>query len=132
MQLPLAPWYQRGYRRDEVDALLRRFAYELRQRERELEAAWAESQRIKRALRLWQSERADAAAPESAVRTHQGHAKRTTTRRRVRRTTLPKRLPSELVAGPEQILGPATHHRDTPDSSGRTARSIAPHPGHER
>ncbi|SCG68012.1 DivIVA domain-containing protein [Micromonospora coxensis] len=75
VRLPLAAWYQRGYRREEVDALLHRLAYELRARGRELEEARAENQRIKRALRTWQSERAGGAK-----------SKRTTTARRVRRT----------------------------------------------
>ncbi|MDM4781185.1 MULTISPECIES: DivIVA domain-containing protein [unclassified Micromonospora] len=106
VRLPPAPWY----RRDEVDALLHRLAYELGERARELEIAWAESQRIKRALRLWQSERAGSGA----------HARRTTTGRRVRRTTLPKRLPSESAAGSAGAPGRhvATHRTDTEDSAG--------------
>ncbi|MEU1964455.1 DivIVA domain-containing protein [Micromonospora sediminicola] len=105
VRLPLAPWYQRGYRRDEVDALLHRLAYELGERGRELEIAWAESQRIKRALRVWQSERAGSGA----------QARRTTTGRRVRRTTMPKRLPTEHAASSAGIPGAhaATHRTDT-------------------
>ncbi|TDB75843.1 DivIVA domain-containing protein [Micromonospora sp. KC723] len=83
VRLPLAAWYQRGYRREEVDALLHRLAYELDVRERGLEEARAETQRIKRALRNWQSERAGIGAK----------SKRTTTGRRPRRSTVQRKQP---------------------------------------
>ncbi|TDC81825.1 DivIVA domain-containing protein [Micromonospora sp. KC606] len=89
VRLPLAAWYQRGYRREEVDALLHRLAYELRARDRGLEEARAENQRIKRALRNWQSERAGAGAK----------AKRATTGRRPRRNTVQKLQPAQVPGG---------------------------------
>ncbi|SCF34644.1 hypothetical protein GA0074695_5870 [Micromonospora viridifaciens] len=46
---------RRGYQVDDVDALLHRLAYELRERSRERDEARAESRRIKHALRSWQS-----------------------------------------------------------------------------
>ncbi|MGB2567639.1 DivIVA domain-containing protein [Micromonospora citrea] len=85
VRLPPAAWYERGYRREEVDALLHRLAYELRARGRELEEARAENQRIKRALRTWQSERASGAK-----------SRRATTGRRVRRTQ-PRKAPAEAA-----------------------------------
>ncbi|MCW3815845.1 DivIVA domain-containing protein [Micromonospora sp. DR5-3] len=52
LRLPTA---RRGYRVDEVDALLHRLAYELHRRTGERDEARAENQRIKDALRRWQS-----------------------------------------------------------------------------
>ncbi|MFR9780284.1 DivIVA domain-containing protein [Micromonospora sp. MS34] len=49
------PTGRRGYRVDDVDALLHRLAYELRERARERDEARAENRRIKDALRRWQS-----------------------------------------------------------------------------
>lgn len=42
-------------RREDVDALLHRLAYELSERARERDEARVENQRIKNALRNWQS-----------------------------------------------------------------------------
>ncbi|MFG3685464.1 hypothetical protein [Micromonospora sp. NPDC047740] len=53
--IPLTRRGRRGYRVDEVDALLHRLAYELRVRSRERDEARAENRRIKDALRRWQS-----------------------------------------------------------------------------
>lgn len=52
LRLPTA---RRGYRVEDVDALLHRLAYELRERVRERDEARAENRRIKDALRRWQS-----------------------------------------------------------------------------
>ncbi|SCF41391.1 hypothetical protein GA0074696_5529 [Micromonospora purpureochromogenes] len=52
--LPLTRRGRRGYR--DVDALLHRLAFELGKRSRQLEDVRAENQRIKRALRTWQSD----------------------------------------------------------------------------
>ncbi|MER5332908.1 DivIVA domain-containing protein [Micromonospora sp. NPDC002717] len=49
---------RRGYRVDEVDALLHRLAHELRDRTRQLDLSRAENQRIKEALRTWQTRHA--------------------------------------------------------------------------
>ncbi|MGB2567652.1 DivIVA domain-containing protein [Micromonospora citrea] len=67
--LPRTPLGRRGYRPADVDALLHRLAHELRERTRERDRAYAENQRIKDALRTWQSAR-------TAVR--QGHDTRRT------------------------------------------------------
>ncbi|MFI9639409.1 hypothetical protein ACIG87_04960 [Micromonospora sp. NPDC051925] len=50
LAVPLAPRHRRGYRTDDVDALLHR-------RIRERDEAFTENQRIKNALRTWQSAR---------------------------------------------------------------------------
>ncbi|MEV6515473.1 hypothetical protein AB0M37_06750 [Micromonospora chalcea] len=59
IELPLSPRLRRGYRVEDVDAVLHRFAYELAERSRQLRLADAENRRIKTALRNWQSECAD-------------------------------------------------------------------------
>ncbi|MEU5907756.1 DivIVA domain-containing protein [Micromonospora sp. NPDC047467] len=56
--LPLTWYGQRGYRPDDVHALLDRLAFELGERSRQLDQAHAENERIKNALRAWQTERA--------------------------------------------------------------------------
>lgn len=55
LPLPLTRLGRRGYRVDEVDALLHRLAYELRERTNQLTEVRAENWRIKNALRSWQS-----------------------------------------------------------------------------
>ncbi|SCG43469.1 hypothetical protein [Micromonospora halophytica] len=55
--LPRTPLGRRGYRPADVDALLHRLTHELRERTRERDRAYAENQRIKNALRTWQSAR---------------------------------------------------------------------------
>ncbi|SBT54923.1 DivIVA domain-containing protein [Micromonospora narathiwatensis] len=49
------PVTRRGYRIDEVDALLHRLAFELGERTRQLTEVCAENRQIKDALRSWQS-----------------------------------------------------------------------------
>ncbi|MET8909183.1 hypothetical protein [Micromonospora sp. NPDC004551] len=56
LALPLTRRWWRGYQVDEVDALLHRLAFELQRRTRERDEMRAENQRIKGALRAWQSE----------------------------------------------------------------------------
>ncbi|GAA4565659.1 DivIVA domain-containing protein [Micromonospora sp. 4G57] len=56
VDLPRTSLGRRGYRPDEVDALLHRLAYELNERTRQLDHALAENDRIKRALRSWQAD----------------------------------------------------------------------------
>ncbi|MFG1953064.1 hypothetical protein [Micromonospora sp. NPDC048830] len=58
--LPLTRVGRRGYRTGDVDALLHRLAHELRARTRERDRALAENQRIRNALRSWQSDQARA------------------------------------------------------------------------
>lgn len=53
--LPRTPFGRRGYRVDEVDALLYRLAHELRDRSRQLDLTRDENHRIKEALRTWQT-----------------------------------------------------------------------------
>jgi DivIVA domain-containing protein len=55
LPLPLTRRRRRGYHVDEVDALLHRLAFELQRRTRERDEMRAENQRIKGALRAWQS-----------------------------------------------------------------------------
>ncbi|MEV5763608.1 DivIVA domain-containing protein [Micromonospora sp. NPDC052213] len=57
--LPRTSLCRRGYRVDEVDALLHRLAHELRDRTRQLDLTRAENHRIKEALRTWQTRQAD-------------------------------------------------------------------------
>ncbi|QLQ39501.1 DivIVA domain-containing protein [Micromonospora robiginosa] len=57
VELPLTSRLRRGYRTEDVDALLHRLAYELAERSRRLGMVSAENRRIKTALRNWQSER---------------------------------------------------------------------------
>ncbi|WBC15008.1 hypothetical protein O7600_28770 [Micromonospora sp. WMMA1998] len=59
IDLPLSPPLRRGYRTEDVDAILHRLTYELTERTRQLRIATAENRRIKTALRNWQSERID-------------------------------------------------------------------------
>ncbi|MEU1809643.1 FAD-binding oxidoreductase [Micromonospora aurantiaca (nom. illeg.)] len=66
---------RRGYRTDDVDALLHRLVYELGERTRLLDDTRGENDRIKRALRAWQAEvreadgaRAPEAVPDSPSR----------------------------------------------------------------
>jgi hypothetical protein len=54
------PITRRGYRTDDVDALLHRLTFELAERTRQLADQRAETRRITRALRAWQSEQARA------------------------------------------------------------------------
>ncbi|MCW3839154.1 DivIVA domain-containing protein [Micromonospora yasonensis] len=49
------PTTRRGYRPEDVDALLHRLAFELHRRTEERDEARDENRRIKRALRSWQS-----------------------------------------------------------------------------
>ncbi|MFF0655464.1 hypothetical protein [Micromonospora tulbaghiae] len=56
VELPRTPLGRRGYRTDDVDALLHRLVYELGERTRLLDDALGENDRIKRALRAWQAE----------------------------------------------------------------------------
>ncbi|MFG1673075.1 hypothetical protein [Micromonospora sp. NPDC049282] len=56
VELPMTSRLRRGYRIEDVDAVLHRFAYELAERSRQLRLATAENRRIKTALRNWQSE----------------------------------------------------------------------------
>ncbi|MEU4481703.1 hypothetical protein AB0F68_27110 [Micromonospora sp. NPDC023966] len=56
LPLPLTRRGRRGYQVDEIDALLDRLAFELQRRTRERGDVRAENQRIKCALRAWQSE----------------------------------------------------------------------------
>ncbi|SCF44404.1 DivIVA domain-containing protein [Micromonospora matsumotoense] len=57
LAMPLTPRCRRGYRTEDVDALLHRLAYELHRRIRERDEALAENRRIKNALRDWRSAR---------------------------------------------------------------------------
>ncbi|MFG3710210.1 DivIVA domain-containing protein [Micromonospora sp. NPDC047730] len=57
--LPRTSLCRRGYRVDEVDALLHRLAHELRDRTRQLDLTRAENHRIKEALRTWQGQHAE-------------------------------------------------------------------------
>ncbi|MCZ7439528.1 hypothetical protein O7598_24205 [Micromonospora sp. WMMC241] len=59
IRLPLTSRLRRGYRVEDVDAVLHRFAHELAERSHQLHLAHDENRRIKTALRNWQSERAD-------------------------------------------------------------------------
>ncbi|MFI5835018.1 DivIVA domain-containing protein [Micromonospora sp. NPDC051300] len=59
VELPLTSRLRRGYRTEDVDAVLHRLAYELAERSRLLGMVSAENRRIKTALRNWQSERVD-------------------------------------------------------------------------
>ncbi|WP_231921247.1 DivIVA domain-containing protein [Micromonospora auratinigra] len=52
LRLPTA---RRGYRTEDVDALLHRLAYELHRRTAERDEARAEAHRVRTALRSWQS-----------------------------------------------------------------------------
>ncbi|KAB1915199.1 hypothetical protein F8274_04590 [Micromonospora sp. AMSO31t] len=61
--LPLTRRGRRGYQVDEVDALLHRLAFELQRCTRERDDVRAENQRIKGALRAWQSEQRTYQAP---------------------------------------------------------------------
>ncbi|MFI2649681.1 DivIVA domain-containing protein [Micromonospora fulviviridis] len=63
VSLPLTRRGRRGYRVDEVDALLHRLAFELQRRTRERDETRAENQRIKGALRAWQAEQWTYQAP---------------------------------------------------------------------
>jgi DivIVA domain-containing protein len=56
--LPRTSLCRRGYRVDEVDALLHRLAHELRDRTHQLDLTRAENHRIKEALRTWQTRHA--------------------------------------------------------------------------
>ncbi|WP_431875225.1 DivIVA domain-containing protein [Micromonospora marina] len=56
VELPRTSLGRRGYRTDDVDALLHRLVYELGERTRLLDDALGENDRIKRALRAWQAE----------------------------------------------------------------------------
>ncbi|MFD6263850.1 DivIVA domain-containing protein [Micromonospora chalcea] len=56
VELPRTALGRRGYRTDDVDALLHRLVHELGERTRLLDDARDENDRIKRALRAWQAE----------------------------------------------------------------------------
>ncbi|MGC4900753.1 DivIVA domain-containing protein [Micromonospora echinospora] len=56
VELPRTALGRRGYRTDDVDALLHRLVYELGERTRLLDDTRDENDRIKRALRAWQAE----------------------------------------------------------------------------
>ncbi|PZG16110.1 hypothetical protein C1I95_18300 [Micromonospora craterilacus] len=58
VELPRTPLGRRGYRPDDVDALLHRLAYEVGERTRQREQVLEENRRLKHALRTWQSEHA--------------------------------------------------------------------------
>ncbi|WFF06321.1 DivIVA domain-containing protein [Micromonospora sp. WMMD1076] len=75
VELPRTSLGRRGYRTDDVDALLHRLVYELGERTRLLDDTRGENDRIKRALRAWQAEvreadgaRAPEAVPDSPSR----------------------------------------------------------------
>ncbi|WP_422746802.1 DivIVA domain-containing protein [Micromonospora sp. WMMD1219] len=61
VELPRTSLGRRGYRTDDVDALLHRLVHELGERTRLLDDARGENDRIKRALRAWQAEVREAA-----------------------------------------------------------------------
>ncbi|MBX7264725.1 DivIVA domain-containing protein [Micromonospora sp. Llam7] len=56
VELPRTPLGRRGYRPEEVDALLHRLAYEMGERTRQRDQVREENRRLKHALRTWQSE----------------------------------------------------------------------------
>ncbi|SCL16210.1 DivIVA domain-containing protein [Micromonospora nigra] len=58
VELHRTPLGRRGYRPDDVDALLHRLAYEIGERIRQRDQVWEENRRLKHALRTWQSEHA--------------------------------------------------------------------------
>ncbi|MFD4204737.1 DivIVA domain-containing protein [Micromonospora tulbaghiae] len=60
VELPRTSLGRRGYRTDDVDALLHRLVYELGERTRLLDDTRGENDRIKRALRAWQAEAREA------------------------------------------------------------------------
>ncbi|WP_425412873.1 DivIVA domain-containing protein [Micromonospora humi] len=62
IRLPLTSRLRRGYRTEDVDAILHRLAHELAERSHQLHLAHDENRRIKTALRDWQSAEAAAAA----------------------------------------------------------------------
>ena len=66
VDLPRTRYGRRGYQTAEVDALLDRLVYELADRERRVAEYRAENQRIKRALRAWQSDQSTARADARA------------------------------------------------------------------
>jgi DivIVA domain-containing protein len=53
LRLPMA---RRGYRVEDVDALLHRITYELGERSRRLDLVREENRRLKQALRSWQAD----------------------------------------------------------------------------
>ncbi len=58
MSLPRTPLGRRGYRPDDVDALLHRLAYEMGERSCQLDLVREENRRLKQALRTWRADRA--------------------------------------------------------------------------
>lgn len=54
LPLPRTPLGRRGYRSDDVDALLHRLAYEIGERSRQLDLVREENRRLKQALHTWQ------------------------------------------------------------------------------
>lgn len=60
VELPRTPLGRRGYRPEDVHALLHRLAYEMGERTRRLDLVWEENRRLKQALRTWQAECASA------------------------------------------------------------------------
>ncbi|WP_233513410.1 FAD-binding oxidoreductase [Micromonospora craterilacus] len=67
VDLPWTRYGRRGYQTAEVDALLHRLVFELADRERRVAECRAENQRIKKALRTWQSDQANARADARAA-----------------------------------------------------------------
>ncbi|SCL69081.1 DivIVA domain-containing protein [Micromonospora citrea] len=55
LALPRTRLGRRGYRPEDVDALLHRLAHEVGERSRRLDLLEQENQRLKQALRTWQS-----------------------------------------------------------------------------
>ncbi|MFU8849921.1 hypothetical protein ACNAW0_02865 [Micromonospora sp. SL1-18] len=56
LALPRTPLGRRGYRPEDIDALLHRLAYEVGERTRRLDLVQEENHRLKQALRTWQAE----------------------------------------------------------------------------
>jgi DivIVA domain-containing protein len=56
VELPRTPPGRRGYRPEDVDALLHRLAYEMGERTRQRDQIREENRRLRHALRTWQSE----------------------------------------------------------------------------
>lgn len=56
VELPRTPLGRRGYRPEDVHALLHRLAYEVGERNRRLDLVQDENRRLKQARRTWQAE----------------------------------------------------------------------------
>ncbi|MFI5836239.1 DivIVA domain-containing protein [Micromonospora sp. NPDC051300] len=70
VELPLTSRLRRGYRTEDVDAVLHRLAYELAERSRLLGMVSAENRRIKGALRDWQTARSAAGTDSGSMAGH--------------------------------------------------------------